>query len=314
MFSSSQPSRHGPSAALIATAMALAAAISGCAAQKAADTGEPALGTIAVVRSAGDIVLPLDSYQISADDDRAISNALAILLRQCVAQFGLTFPAGQGSGTVTRNAEPKNARRYFVFDPASAAVNGYRPSEEFRQAQKDVTARRTKVEREPISDDVRNVVEGKGPGTYNGRQIPQGGCSAEAARKLGGDKVDVVKISVQQLQSESYGRMMHDSRVTAVNRRWSGCMKEQGFDYADPKTANDDRRWTSEAISRVEIDTAVADANCKSANNLVGVMLSVETAYQKRLIDLNVTGLNELKKLYEAQLANAATVIAGGGR
>src|SRR5215471_14126911 len=184
---------HRSRLVLVGTGLVLAAAVTGCGSQKKNnDVGEPHVGAISSVHSASDIVLPLDSYLPSDATSRTIANALSILVQQCMAGFGLTFPASQTSSTATGDPEPRNARRYFVIDAASAAVNGYHPSAEARQAQEAIAAQRTQGP--ALSTDVVNVMEGKGPSTYNGKPVPHGGCSRESARELGGTRADTVTI------------------------------------------------------------------------------------------------------------------------
>ncbi len=306
-------SRYRSRRSLLLAWLMVVAAIAACdGGDKPSDTGEPALAAIPTVRSASELVLPLDSYLPDDATQQTIYAAQNILLRQCVARFGLEFPVSVGGGS-TANLN-LNARRYFVFEAAKVRTDGYHLSKEMRDEMDRVDAERSANRAVEISNDARNIIEGKGPTTFNGQQVPQGGCSREAALKLGGDKVDTVKLNVQGLGNEALGRMMTDSRVTAVNALWSGCMKELGFSYPDPKSANEDRRWGSDEPTKVEIDTAVADAECKAKHNVVGVMLAVETAYQKRIIDQKVTELNELKALYSTQVANAAQIIASAGK
>lgn len=272
---------------------------------------EPAVTTIPVVHSGAEIVLPLDAYLADDATQQSISAALNILVRRCVEGFGLEFPVSLGGGSSTAVVSG-NSRRYFVFEEAAAQQDGYHIGKQQREEIDRVSAERAANRGTQITSDVQNIVEGKGPTVFNGKPVPQGGCSREAAVKLGGSKTNTASVNVQGLQLESYSRMLADSRVTAVNASWSKCMKEQGFDYPNPKSANEDRRWSSDEPTKLEIDTAVADAKCKREHNVVGIMLAVETAYQKRLVDQKITELNEIKEFYAAQATNAAQIIAGG--
>ena len=281
----------------------------GCSDEPKTDSAEPKLGAIPTVRTAADIVLPLDAYWPSEATRQTITTASGILLEQCMAEFGLEFHSGQSSGPAQSEQE-RNARRYFVIDPKAAAVDGYHPSAALRQAQEAVQAQRSS-DAAPVSADVINVMEGKGPSTYNGKKVPEGGCSKESARRMGGGRrVDTVTVDVQRMQAESYNRMQQDSRVINVSRSWSACMHEQGFEYPSPRAANDDQHWNGDGISDAEIATAVADVGCKTRTNIAGTMLAVETAYQQRLVDQHSTQLTELKALFDAEAAGAAKVIA----
>lgn len=272
---------------------------------------EPAITTIPVVHTGAEIVLPLDAYLADDATQQSISAALNILVRRCVEGFGLEFPVSLGGGS-SAAAGLDNSRRYFVFEEAVAQKDGYHISQQQREEIDRVSTERAANRGKQLSSEVQNIVEGKGPTVFNGKPVPQGGCGREAATKLGGNKASTASVNVQGLRLESYSRMLADSRVAAVNALWSKCMKEQGFDYPDTKSANDDRRWSADEPTKLEIDTAVADAKCKREHNVVGIMLTVETAYQKRIIDQKITELNEIKEFYAVQATNAAQVIAGG--
>jgi hypothetical protein len=304
---------RGRALALVGAGMLLTAFAAGCGDKPTTESAEPELGPIPTVRTAADIVLPLDAYLPSEAARQTVAKAAAILLEQCMAEFGLEFHSGSDSGSPEPEQE-RNARRYFVIDPAAAAIDGYHPSAALRQAQAALQDQRT-ANSAPISADVINVMEGKGPSTYNGRKIPDGGCSKESARRMGGGhRVDTVTIDVQLMQVESYNRMQQDSRVVTASRAWSTCMHEQGFEYPSPRAANDDQRWSGDEASDAEIATAVADVACKLKTNIAGTMLAVETAYQRRLVDQHVAELAELKALFEDEAAGAVKVIGSGGR
>lgn len=284
-------------------ALAVLAACSGPEPQQAQ---EPEIATIPEVRSAAQVVLPLDAYQQTAAQQHTVTNAVTILGRQCLRRYGLEWPVEQP--LAPEQSDP-NARRYPVMDRVKASTDGYHAL--------DVVARQREVddqkkEAPKPTQDAMNVWAGRGQTSYNGQPVPEGGCAGEALRQLaaGAEPVDIEL--VQRMALDAHGRMREDSRVIAVFKAWSACMKEQGFDYPDPYVANDDQRWQTETVSATEIATAVADVGCKEKTNLVGTLLAVETAYQRMAVDQHVTQLEAVRSYLERQQADAARVVAGG--
>jgi hypothetical protein len=273
---------------------------------KPSEAGEPRIGEIPTVRSEADIVLPIDSYRQTAEHQRVVSNAVNIVGRQCMKRFGLDWPASQ----VTAPAgQPRNARRYAVVDPNKVATDGYHAVDQLR-AQQTVQAQR--ANQTAPSGDAINVWTGRGQTTYNGQPVPAGGCAGEATRQLAGGVEPPDVGLAEKLQLDSFSRTRSDSRVVRAFAAWSSCMKAQGFDYPDPFAAVNDHRWLTSDISKQEITTAVADVTCKIEANVAGTMLTVETAYQQRLIDKHAAELNAIKTFVETETAAAGKVIAGG--
>jgi hypothetical protein len=282
-------------------------ALSACTVDEKTVVTEPTLATVPVVRSAADLVFPLDSYLVTPEQQHAVTDAINILGRDCLRRFGLEWPAARVSGTATVNL---NARRYAVIDPAKAAVEGYHAVDIIKQERAIQEQTSTAVK---PSNDAMNVWAGRGERSFNGEPVPSGGCAQEATRKLTDGLPAADPKLPEQLQLDAHARTVKDSRVLAVFRAWSDCMRKRGFDYPDPFVANDDQRWQTQAISREEIDTAVADVDCKLESNVAGTLLAVESAYQRRLIDEHTTELDAVRNFLTAEVANAARVVAGGG-
>lgn len=284
-------------------------AITGCTSDSPAEeeSGEPEIGTIPVVRSSADLVLPLDAYDQTADQEHAVTNAVNILGRECMRRFDLAWPANQVSDAV--KADP-HARRYAIIDEEKAAVEGYHAVDiiEQQQAIAEEDAAAPKPPREAM-----NVWVGRGQTTYNGQPVPSGGCAQEALRQLSDGLAEVDLRLVERLRIEARDRTMTDSRVVAVFARWSACMKKKGYAYPDPFAANDDQRWQVEKITQAETDTAVADVTCKKEANVVGTMLVVERAYQQRQIERHAAELDAVRNYVKTRVANAGRVLAGGG-
>jgi hypothetical protein len=284
-----------------------ACALAACQAKnKPSEAGEPRIGDIPTVRSEADIVLPMDSYRPTAEQQRAVSNAGNILGRECMKRFGLDWPASQAAALP---GMPRNARRYSVVDPDKVATDGYHAVEQLR-AQQIIQAQRADLP--APSNDAVNVWGGRGQSTYNGQAVPAGGCGGEATRKLAGGVVPPDVGLAEKLQLDSFNRTRSDSRVVRAFAAWSSCMEAQGYDYPDPFVAVNDQRWQTNEISKQEIATAVTDVTCKIEAKVAGTMLAVEMAYQQRLIDKHASELNAIKAFLAAETTAAGKVVSGG--
>ncbi|GIM90950.1 hypothetical protein [Paractinoplanes toevensis] len=280
----------------------LAAVIAGtgaCTAGRApAPSAEPELGPIPVVRSGADIRLPLDAYVLTMEQARMYSAAVNILGRDCMKRFGLTWPA---SAPAPSTETPLNARRYSVIEPTEVKTFGYHNPAALSGAAEST---------EKVTAEAMNVWSGGGEQTFDGRPVPPGGCSGEAARQLNKGVPDIDPGIAPKLQFESFNQIKTDSRVKRVFTEWSTCMRAKGFGYPDPYTAANDQRWRTAKPGRTEIDTAGVDVACKAQTNTAGIMLAVETAYQKRTIEARAAEMAKIKSYLEAQTANGAQIIA----
>lgn len=266
------------------------------------EQSEPPVGAAPTVRTDADIVLPLDGVVPTAGQLDMVTRALDVLGDACMRRFGLAWPAtAPTAGTLG----PRNARRYTILDPAKARTEGYHPVDMINH-DRAVVARSAKERMPPVA---RSVWTG-GSSSYGGRQVPAGGCAGEANRRLHGGAEPVDARLPHWLHWQSFGLMRADSRVGESFAQWSMCMADRGYRYPDPIAAFEDPRWQSPSISPEEIATAVADVACKTAGNVGGVMLAVETAYQRRMLKRYRAEIDAAKAYYAAELASARRVLA----
>jgi hypothetical protein len=264
----------------------------------ATSEGEPRVEHYLAITDLKQFTLPLDAYAPTLTELVTIGNAENLLLQQCMRRFGLdigTPPALQ------RSPFEKNELRYGLTSDERARTVGYRNPENQAQSQLPVP---------DLSPEAMAVAGGTGQGSYNGLEVPPGGCRGEARHKLaaGTDPAHDGEL-VGRLDNEAGQQAERDSRVRAAFATWSACMKRSGYDYADPWRANDDPAFgEAQAITAQELATATADVRCKKEANLVNIWASVETAYQNRVIAANEPRLQEEKAAWTARLRNAATV------
>lgn len=274
----------------------------GCFTQQHAEMhGEPKVTSIPTMLNSADLKLPLDAYRFSLAQLRPLGQAHRVLVRQCMLRFGLDYrapePPPQGGPRTW------NERRYGVTDAATAARQGYElVDRSANRPRSGASRRRTRDTRE------LSVLIGRTDRSINGMKVPAGGCVGDANRRLAGTG-PADRDLAQRLALNSYYRSQQDSRVQAAIRRWSGCMKAKGFDYAGPLDPPGDPRF-QDGLPPREIETATADVACKKRTNMVGVWFTVESAYQGRQIERNREALTQIKQANAAQLRRAAALAA----
>jgi len=141
----------------------------------------------------------------------------------------------------------------------------------------------------------------------DGKKLPIGGCRAEAERSLhkGAPRIDDEDYAAAV--ALDVGRAVEkDSRVRSAFRSWSTCMRQKGFHYTKPMDPGDSDRFLHAAKpGRLEIRTAVADVECKRQTNVIGVWISVETAYQEIAVRVDGKKLNQVRQSLLTELRNS---------
>lgn len=304
--------------AVLGAAVALTA-MTGCGSSSDSGTdggggATPDVGSTPKLNSVTDQSLPVEAYLFSKDQTDQLNKAIVILRRQCMGRFGLTYQ----DQTVQGIFQPKSRTqfRYGVTDADDAASHGYKPAGSetpvVKPSPRQEDPATTMVLTGTRDPDVKpGSAEARGGQDYNGQKVPAGGCIGEANRKLGvtgSEGLSDAGIAVK-VNTDSWDKSYTDSRVRAVFEKWSRCMKQKGYTYADPMRANDDPEWqrTTTATAR-EQQVAQADVACKQQHNVLGVWYSVDVAYQEQMIEQNAEALAEVKESIEKQLKLAAGV------
>jgi hypothetical protein len=283
---------------LVATAM-----IAGCSMtdSKPPADGEPSIGALLNITDPKTFSRPLDPYRVALENQLNASKAELVLAYRCLRGFGFD----RQPPTATENPPPRNAGLFGIVDEQMAQVRGYHPAAEPKDRDKE----RQAGELPPAA---RAVMMGQGQSSYQGKPVPEGGCIGEARRKIaeGAPNIKEPRLA-DNLAIEAYDRSKQDSRVVKVYAEWSACMKQAGFDYADPWKALNDPAFVTPEPTQKEITVATADARCKSRTNLLNVHATVLTAYEQRAVERNAEALSQIKQSYEIQEKNAAAVLAG---
>lgn len=188
--------------------------------------GEPAAEIASRTHTTG-LGFPLDAYRPSPEEDMVLQQGVDALVTDCMARCGFQYkpaPARTPSGQ-------SRSRLYGVTEEREARSYGYRNPEQSRPKNSGKQA---------SSPDESAVLPGDVK-TYAGKEVPAGGCAAEASKKVlsGPNKIDSKRLA-DDLIIASSAKAVEDSRVRSVFTKWSDCMKEKGYSYATPVAVLED--------------------------------------------------------------------------
>ncbi|WP_329498674.1 hypothetical protein [Kitasatospora herbaricolor] len=266
--------------------------------------------------------LPLLRYRPTPTEQEQIAKAENLLVERCAARFGIAWTPDPPLPPIG----PKNLMdwRYGIHDPNLSSQRGYQ-TDAAQQARYDA-AFRARATRPPETADTQVVLAGLGipvdtlalassearAGTVAGQAVPEGGCVGEARRTLG-SPTRGVSTFVQQLTSASYPESMNDPEVKAVFGQWSHCMASRGYGYAAPMDANDDPQFRPKpgGVSQREIDTAIADLDCRNAYRVAEVWHAAEVRIQEGLVAANTVALEADRRTLDGVIRVAGEVLAG---
>lgn len=189
----------------VVAVLGLVPVVAGCfgsAAEPDGSAGE----SVPVVRSDADIRLPLDDYLLTTEQAYVVTRAVNVLGRDCLADFGLSWPQVQ---PWTEDPQPRNGRRYSLVGEDLARSEGYHPVALLARSH-DIAARDAAVP-EPSAD--ATAVWSGSVTTYAGRPVLDGGCQAEAERRLSGNATVPDYDLAQRLQLQTFQQTKADSRV-----------------------------------------------------------------------------------------------------
>lgn len=298
--------------ALVLGAAALGVAGCGGSGGQAPRADPPALAAVPTVTEPGQVTFPTDAYLVTPEQIREIVRGQDAVAAQCMGEYGF---AGRPTGLVGLDdmvgERTTRSLVYGYFDVAGAATKGYANTAVQGPPEAQAGAG-------PMSEQEQTALTGADPRTGQpvttlaGKPLPKGGCLQRARDVLGGP---VPNPTSGDLPDGGPKVPVSDPRLVEAFAKWSACMKEKGFDYKEPVNAIGDPAWRQQAQgpSPQEIATATADVACKVANNTVGVVVAVQTAYDKQYIEANATKLADYRKRIDDMLRKAAQLTASSG-
>lgn len=302
-------------------AVALVPALAGCgdssgpSDDKDLPVTPPSVSDIPTLDTVRHLRLPSEAYKPTAAEQSLVTDATEKLIAECMSQFGFTWTAKPSRMRQVNQAD----RAYGVADLTTAQKYGYRlPPTDNRSGTGDKDGRQGAGRSYSPSELLvltgsktgeESKDETKNPGSYQGRQIPAGGCAAQSRKQVTGvNEIDPSGLA-DSITAAMWQKSKSDQRVIKVIKEWSACMRESGHNYPSPVDVGDPKWSSSAEPSAAEIQTAVTDVKCKQRTNLIGVWFSVESGYEKQAIQQNIEQLTRIKKLWSEAARKAARLL-----
>jgi len=268
--------------------------------------------TIPTGVTSNDIVLPIDSYSLTVTQQGQWQQAADTLARQCMAKFGFQMPVPPGP--VDQGLDTYGNQRRYGVPPSLAYAQDYG----FHFSQND--PRSAQEMNDPgwpaaMSADESEVLLGTNSSgavdsSYAGMSVPSGGCMGQANSKVSSSTM--IPTPVGDLGVQSFEQSQADPRVIAAQAKWSQCMAGQGYSYKTSLDAlGNPPDGAGPVASSAEIAVAVADYDCATQINLVGIWSVVETAYQNQQIDANAQVFAQALAYVQAEQKEIASVLSG---
>ncbi|MGL5406400.1 MAG: hypothetical protein ACRDAX_06385 [Propionibacteriaceae bacterium] len=101
--------------------------------------------------------------------------------------------------------------------------------------------------------------------------------------------------AIEGLPNDGPRRASNDSRTKPIVDEWSLCMKNRGFNFSGPLDAIEKYIY-DKSPSFAEINTAVADMECKQKTNFVARMLAWQLVYDEDYINKNRAALEKQRQ------------------
>ncbi|MFI6285411.1 hypothetical protein ACIBCM_11750 [Streptomyces sp. NPDC051018] len=263
-------------------------------------------------------VLPLERYELSADEMSAYQRAQKLLAQRCMVSLGFTgFPRDpkmwSGMGR-TLTATLVDTGPYGLLDPGQARRLGYgvdtKAIADWMPRDRMMTARESEVMYGGFEEEREAV---------GGRRVPEGGCAGEASRRLGRGIADATRMwgYVSGRRTALEKKSAEDPRVRHAWGVWSRCLADRGLGrYGNPVDAYTDQAWgrgQNGDTSRTprEMATAKADVECKRQHRTVEVWSGVQKELERADIARNRTRYEEVRRDLDVLRANVGRASAG---
>ncbi|MEU7292312.1 hypothetical protein AB0A76_03760 [Streptomyces exfoliatus] len=252
---------------------------------------------------------PIEKYLPKVGEDSRIAAASGEIIRECMAGFQLRYqpPAISQEALDSEENGANRMRRYGVSSSTVSTVNGYHLPKgmtgDFAPAQQG--SQMSETERKVFIGDKDPTVEIKPGEKVNGKEIPSGGCSGEAQRRL---KFKPRQRMAEKINNMSFAQSQENKQVKKAFQDWAACMTRSGYSYKTPMEPLEKIEGSTPAAT--EIATANADVRCKESTNLVGIWFAIESKIQEELIARNEEALAEDGKVFDALIRRASEELA----
>lgn len=225
------------------------------------------------------LVLPLQQYQLTKQQSRAVNFAYNLLVADCMQRHEFRWPVVD-----LRHASVTQDRRYGLSDAEEARQYGY--------------------DQVPPSDAERAAL------ALNGRALAADEESALQACQRSAPLARLQRFAIPDDPAERiiYYTALHSAEARHVIEEWRDCLKSQGYDTS----ASDDRLWVPFGVGRSAVfdrRAAVADVACKDRLTVIPRLYSIESRFQRQYIAAHHEQLQARRERVLALMALVDAVI-----
>lgn len=257
-----------------------------------------------------------ETRALSADSGD-LGRATTVLIDRCMRTHGFAYPVEKPGQRLERD-------RSYGLSVEEAGRTGYQsqsriltlPDREPDIAPTDpVERKRFHIALSGADDQPPVEVDDPiSPGSRMGTN--SAGCNSSAQRELfGGDLTAAIRHAAVAggFLEHALHAAASDPAMDELNKRWSACMTESGWTYADPGLAISAARglagsYASLAAGRPR-EIAVADATCQQRTGYPAVRSAIEEHHMRVLLDRNAEVLAAVRESTRAAKARAADVL-----
>jgi hypothetical protein len=265
------------------------------------------------VDSGTGLKLPSEAFNPTATERNLVIDASQKRIAVCMSEYGLTWKAAPGRMPQINQLD----RLYGVSDLDVARSRGYHLPPEYRVSPLGDHRQPGPVLDRTMSPAELLVLTGSptgeettaSPGTFNGKQLPFGGCGARARLEVTGvDQIDPTFLA-DSITVKAWQESKTHPQVVAVIAEWSRCMKTAGYDFPTPLEVESPAWSLHGPVTEAEIATAVADVRCKQQTNLIGIWFAVESDYENQIIPQHLDDLQRIKAAWTDAARRAAQIL-----
>lgn len=247
----------------------------------------------------------MQTYMPSDEERGQLSQARKILIGDCMKGFGFKWvPAPE-----LPKVGPKTLTdwRYGIHDMALAEERGYKIDAK-EQAAYDAAVGKGAVDGTTADGSAARVLDGRIK-DVGGKKVPAGGCVGEA--NSGVETEALQARTALDLANAAFVKSEQEPKVVKAFTSWSACMKRNGYNYAKPLDASDDRRFSGTEVTPEEISTATADITCRQKTNVAWIWYQAESALQRQAIEAHAEGLSAERKKIDSAVRQASKIVTG---
>ncbi|MDB1087531.1 hypothetical protein PJ985_08125 [Streptomyces sp. ACA25] len=314
--------RHHHTAASAALALIL---LTACSSAGSTDDGaaEDGAGSGAeVTTSAGltdGLVMPLDTYRISDEDQQILEQAREALVAACMRELGQEYtparhpePAGLAPYTYLYGVDdPVLAAEHGYMHPIDLDPNTYAPVHEQDLTEEQELALYGDPDLDPVDTPLTlEEAEAMAGPELDGKPVPITGCAGDATLRINNPDADWVDPTVLfQLEDDAGSHADEDERVAGYLAEWSECMAGHGYETDSPLTVQEDLGLTGDVSGEAAIEAALKDIACKEETDLVARWAAVDAEHQEEEIEEHAEMLSLFTEQHAERMAAARDLL-----